>query len=78
MPTPVGWLTRAEMEAMLGVPDRGARRSRRAYALLLVLYNTGARVSEATQLKAHDLQIGRGNGGHDFATLHGKGGKTRR
>ena len=24
-----------------------------------------------------DLQIGRGNGGHDLATLHGKGGKTR-
>jgi integrase/recombinase XerD len=24
-----------------------------------------------------DLQIGRGNRGHDLATLHGKGGKTR-
>src|SRR5882672_632325 len=35
------------------------------------------RVSEAAQLKARDLQIGRGNGGHDLATAHGKGGKTR-
>ena len=24
-----------------------------------------------------DLQVGRGNRGHDLATLHGKGGKTR-
>jgi integrase/recombinase XerD len=74
---PVGWLTRAEMEAMLAVPDRKTRRGRSEYALLLFLYNTGARVSEATQLKVRDLQIGRGNGGHDLATLHGKGGKTR-
>lgn len=77
MPPPVGWLTKAEMEAMLAVPDRKTRRGRREYALLLFLYNTGARVSEATELKVRDLQIGRGNSGHDLATLHGKGGKTR-
>jgi integrase/recombinase XerD len=77
MPPPVGWLTRTEMEAMLSVPDRKTRRGRGEYALLLFLYNTGARVSEATQLKARDLQIGCGHGGHDLATLHGKGGKTR-
>ena len=77
MPPPVGWLTRAEMEAMLAVPDRKTKRGRGEYALLLFLYNTGARVSEATHLKVRDLQIGRGKGGHDLATLHGKGGKTR-
>ena len=77
MPQPVGWLARAEMEAMLAVPDRKTARGRNEYALLLFLYNTGARVSEATQLKVGDLQIGRGNGGHDLALLHGKGGKTR-
>ena len=77
MPTPVGWLTRAEMEAILTVPDRRTKRGRSEYALLLFLYNTGARVSEATQLKVRDLQIGRRSGGHDLATLHGKGGKTR-
>ena len=77
MPPPVGWLTRAEMEAMLAVPDRKTKRGCGEYALLLFLYNTGARVSEATQLKVRDLQIGRGKGGHDLATLHGKGGKTR-
>ena len=35
MPTPVGWLTRAEMEAMLAVPDRRTKRGRSEYALLL-------------------------------------------
>jgi integrase/recombinase XerD len=77
MPPPVGWLARAEMEAMLAVPDRKTRRGRSEYALLLFLYNTGARVSEATQLKVRDLQLRSGNGGHDIAALHGKGGKTR-
>jgi len=74
---PVGWLTKAEMEAMLTVPDRKTRRGRSEYALLLFLYNAGARVSEATQLKVRDLKFGRSNGGHDLATLHGKGGKMR-
>ena len=75
--SPVGWLAKPEMEAMLAVPDRKTRRGRSEFALLLFLYNTGARVSEAAQLKVRDLQIGRGNGGHDLATLHGKGGKMR-
>ena len=78
MPPPVGWLTRAEMEAMLATPDRKTKRGRSEYALLLFLYNTGARVSEATQLRVRDLQIGSRNSGHDLATLHGKGGRTRR
>ena len=77
MPLPVGWLTRAEMEAMLATSDRKTRRGRSEYALLLFLYNTGARVSEATQLRVRDLQIGSWNGGHDLATLLGKGGRTR-
>jgi site-specific recombinase XerD len=44
MSPPVGWLTRADMEAMLAVPDRKTSQGRREYALLLFLYNTGARV----------------------------------
>jgi integrase/recombinase XerD len=77
MSPPIGWLTRAEMEAMLAMPDRKTNRGRSEYALLLFLYNTGARVSEVTQLKVRDLQLGCSNSGHDLATLHGKGGKTR-
>jgi integrase/recombinase XerD len=77
MPISVGWLTRAEMESLLAVPDHRSRRGRHEHAMLLFLYNTGARVSEASQLKVRDLQMRRGNGGHDIAILHGKGGKTR-
>ena len=77
MPQPVGWLTKAEMDAMLKVPDRKTRRGQSEYALLLFLYNTGARVSEATQMRVGDLQIGRRDAGHALATLHGKGGKIR-
>ena len=77
MPQPISWLTREEVDAMLGVPDRRTLRGRTEHALLLFLYNTGARVSEAAQLKAGDLQIGRGDGRHALTTLHGKGGRTR-
>lgn len=74
---PVGWLTKAEMDAMLKVPDRKTPQGQSEYALLLFLYNTGARVSEATQMKVSDLQVGAHNGGHALATLNGKGGKLR-
>ncbi len=77
MAPPVGWLTRTEMEAMLAAPDRKSRSGQSEYALLLFLYNTGARVSEVTQLQVQDLILDRDRGGHDLATLRGKGGKTR-
>jgi integrase/recombinase XerD len=74
---PIGWLSKAEMDDMLKASNRQTRRGASEYALLLFLYNTGASVSEATQMKVGDLQIGRRNSGHGLATLHGKGGKTR-
>ena len=76
-PQPIEWLTTAEIDAVLAVPDRKTARSRNEYALLLFLYNTGARVSEATQLRVGDLQVGRRDGGYPLVTLHGKGGKIR-
>ena len=74
---PVPWLTVDEMHALLEVPDRTTRHGRIEHAILLFLYKTGARVSEATQLRVGDLQIGRRDGGHALVTLHGKGGKVR-
>ena len=76
-PQPITFLTKAEMDAMLAVPDRKTLRGRTEYALLLFLYNTGARVSEATQLRIGDLQVGHTDGYHALATLRGKGGKIR-
>ena len=65
------------MHALLDVPDRTTRHGRIEHAILLFLYKTGARVSEATQLRVGDLQVGRRDGGHALVTLHGKGGKVR-
>lgn len=76
-PQPVGWLSRVEMDALLEVPDRSAWRGHVEYALLLFLYSSGARVSEATGLVAGDLQTGWRDGGHALVTLHGKGGRQR-
>ena len=76
-PQPIGWLSKDEMQALLKVPDRRTPRGRIEHALLLFLYNTGARVSEATELVASDLQVGRRDGGHALVTIHGKGGKHR-
>ena len=53
---PIGWLTKSEIHARLAVPDRTTQRGRNEHGLLLFLYNTGARVSEATQLRMADLQ----------------------
>ena len=76
-PQPIGWLSKTEMNDLLEVPDRRTPRGRIEHALLLFLYNTGARVSEATGLVAGDLQIGRRHAGHALVNIHGKGGKQR-
>ncbi|MFB9985643.1 tyrosine-type recombinase/integrase [Mesorhizobium newzealandense] len=76
-PQPVSWMSRDEMEALVTVPDRQTLRGRAEHALLLFLYNTGARVSEATRLEVGDLQISRRGDNHALVTLHGKGNKIR-
>ena len=40
----IGYLTRPEIEAILATPNTGTWGGRRDYALLLTLYNTGARI----------------------------------
>jgi site-specific recombinase XerD len=46
----LGYLTRQEMDALLGAHELSQWAGRRDHALLLTLYNTGARVSEMTGL----------------------------
>lgn len=74
---PITWLTKTEMDAMLDIPNRNTLHGQNEYALLLFLYKTGARVSEATELRVGDLQIGNRRESHALVTLHGKGGKIR-
>ena len=71
-PQPVSWMAKNEMEALLAVPDRQTPQGQVEYALLLFLYNTGARVSEATRLEVGDLQTSRHGDNHALVTLCGK------
>ena len=69
----IGYLTRPEVEALLAAPDRSCWGGRRDYALLLTLYNSGARVSEATTLQREQVCFGPST----FLQLKGKGRKER-
>ena len=69
---PVSYLEKGEMKALLDEPDRLDVQGARDYALLLFLYNTGARASEAARLIVGDLDLG-----CPMATLHGKGRRIR-
>lgn len=66
-------LTRDEIDALLAAPDQSHWRGRRDSALLLTLYNTGARVSEITALHREHIQFGASTCVH----LLGKGRKHR-
>lgn len=69
----VGYLTRAEMDAILGVPDRTSWSGQRDYTLLLTFYNSGARVSEITSLKRSQIRLE----ATAYLQLQGKGRKER-
>src|SRR5215469_10263786 len=71
-PQPISWMTKDEIEALLAVPDRQTPQGRAEHALLLFLYNTGARVSEATRLQVGNLQIGRHGNNRALVALCGK------
>ena len=65
----VTYLEKSEMDALLAAPDRNTAQGRRDYALLLFLYNSGARASEAAALRIADVDwyaqcvkiLGKGN-----------------
>jgi integrase/recombinase XerD len=69
----IGYLTRTEMQALLAAPDSSKWSGRRDYALLLTLYNSGARVSEVTALRREQVRFGAST----FLQLVGKGRKER-
>jgi len=71
--TDVCFLTRAETDALLAVPDQATPLGRRDHLLLLVAMQTGLRVSELTSLTCADLELGAG--AHLRCT--GKGRKQR-
>ena len=73
LPRQVEYLEYDEIQALLRVVDRHSPRGRRDYALLALMFNTGARVQEILSLRAHDLHLMR-----PFQVrLLGKGRKER-
>lgn len=72
-PPETTFLERDEVEALLRRLPRSGRLAQRDRALLLFLYNTGARVQEAADLRVGDLDLG----AHPLVRLHGKGDKWR-
>ena len=69
----LGFLSRGEAKALLDAPDRETWTGRRDRALLKVLYNTGARVSELIGIRVNDVQLDV----TPSVRLHGKGRKQR-
>lgn len=68
------YLTVEEVQALLAHLDRTSLAGRRDYALLSFLYNTGARVQEAAEVRVEALALTT----PPSVTLTGKGRKTRR
>lgn len=54
---PAEYLEYAEIQAVIDATDRGTPDGRRDYALLVTMFNTGARVQEAIDLRPCDLQL---------------------
>lgn len=69
----VEYLEEDEVRAVLEAPDRTSAEGRRDHALLLAMFETGARVQEILDLRPRDLQLVRPL----QARLFGKGRKER-
>ena len=69
----VAYLEPEEARAVIAAVDTSSSRGRRNHALLLFLYNTGARVSEALAVRPSDLRLERPR----HVRLLGKGKKER-
>lgn len=69
----VGYLTRDQMQSLLAAPDASTKSGLRDRVLLMLMYNTGARVSEITALQIGDLRLDDGGAIH----IRGKGRKQR-
>lgn len=75
----VTYLEKDEMEALLAAPDLSTAQGRRDHAMILFLYNTGARADEAAHVQISDLDLGHTPSRDRSAVLiHGKGNKPRR
>ena len=69
----IGFLSQAEIAAVLNAPDGASWCGQRDRAMLATLYNTGARVSELIGMRVGDVVLERSAS----VRIHGKGRKER-
>lgn len=55
--TPIEYLEKTEIEALLGSIDRKTPAGRRDYAMFSLMFNAGARVQEIVDLRVRDIRI---------------------
>lgn len=72
-PRQVEYLELEEIQAILSAINRAKATGRRDYALIVTMFNTGARVHEVVGVRANDLQLIK----PFHVLLRGKGKKTR-
>ena len=70
---PLEYLEQHEIAALLASVDRSSLWGQRDYALLALMFNTGARVQEIIDLRRRDIRTDPPH----HVRLHGKGNKTR-
>jgi integrase/recombinase XerD len=76
--TIIGYLDKPEMDALLEAANLSTAQGRRDHALLMFLYNSGARADEAARLRIADLHFTPVDwNGQAYAQIQGKGGRTR-
>lgn len=69
----LGFLSRAEVQAILVAPDQATWSGRRDRVMFALFYNTGARVSEMIGIRVADVTLA----ATSSVRLHGKGRKQR-
>src|ERR1022692_721570 len=76
--TPVTYLEKTEIDALLAAPNLRSAQGRRDHLLLLFLYNTGARADEAAQVLVRDLNLAHvPSRDLSWVKIRGKGNKLR-
>jgi site-specific recombinase XerD len=71
---PIYYMTREATMALLGAPPSGTVKQRRNKMILILMYDSAARIQEIADLTTGSLHIDRK---HPFIILVGKGGKIR-
>jgi site-specific recombinase XerD len=70
---PVSYLSSDELKILFSQPDTNSKQGRRDLVLLVLMYDSAARVSEIIDLKVRDIRLS----SPAVVALHGKGDKTR-